>query len=170
MLKPYDHHSRYECNKISEEQRMTLFTKFYEIKTYDLQKLYLASCGSKTSVKRDNKQAVSQKHFATILRLMNFRVCKEYFLKSFDITNRRLRIVCQKKTFAGITEPDIRGSHTPANKISPQIRNDVISHIKMFPRYKSHYSRARNSNTGYLREDLNIKNVLSVYRMVHRNQ
>lgn len=98
-LKPYDHRCRYGCDKISEEQRMNLFTKFYEIQTYDLQTQYLASCISKTNVKRHNSQAVSHKNFATVLRLMNFRVCKEYFLRTFDITNRRLRIVCQKKIF-----------------------------------------------------------------------
>ncbi|KAK5649801.1 hypothetical protein RI129_000830 [Pyrocoelia pectoralis] len=149
-----------------------MFTKFYEIETYALQTQYLASCVNKTEVKRHKKQAVSQKGFTTILRLMNFRVCKEFFLRTFDISNRRLRVICQKKSEEGFTEPDKRGSHTPSNKISTDIKNDVITHINMFPRYKSHYSRSQNNSTKYLAEDLNIKKMHCLYKewCVERNR
>ncbi|CAG9763453.1 unnamed protein product [Ceutorhynchus assimilis] len=164
-LKPYNHRCRYGCDKIEEERRKLLFEKFYSLQSYDLQTQYLASCITKSAPKRPNRNAVSQKQFTTIITLMGTRVCKKFFLKTFDITNRRFGIVCQKKNADGFTDTDKRGHHAPKNKIDAVTRNNVITHIKMFPRYKSHYSQSQNGNTSYLPEDLCIRKMYSLYKI-----
>lgn len=162
-LKPYEHRCRYKCHEISEAARQILFTKFYQIKSYDLQTNFIASCISKIAPKRKIAQAVSNKQFTTIIKLMGLRVCKPFFLKTLDITTRRFLTVCNKKTGEGFTETDQRGRHSPTNKISHLMRNDVITHIKMFPQYRSHYSQVDNPCTRYLPENLNISKMYSLY-------
>lgn len=107
-LKPYEHSCRYDCNKISEEQRLSLFTKFYNMPSYDAQTQYLASCIDKSETKRKNTQATSHKNFSVIVKLLGFRVCKEFFLRTFDISNKRYRTVCLKRNSKCFIERDKR--------------------------------------------------------------
>nr|CAH7763941.1 unnamed protein product [Callosobruchus chinensis] len=44
QLKAYEHTCRYNCNKISEQQRQTIIKKFYQLGNYDLQSNFIASC------------------------------------------------------------------------------------------------------------------------------
>lgn len=162
-LKAYVHRCRYQCNEISEVERQNLFTKFYALKSYDLQTNFIASCVTKIEPQRIKAQAASHKQFTTIIKLMGVRVCKLFFLKTFDISTRRFLTACNKKNNDGFVETDKRGQHNPANKIEDAVRNDVITHIKMFPRYKSHYSRADNHCTRYLPQHLNINKMYLLY-------
>lgn len=154
---------RYECEKISENDARTIFAKFYALENYDLQTNYIVSCVKKVCPKRIKADAHSSKSYVTQIFLMGFRVCKQFFLNTLAITNRRFTTVCNKISKEGFVQTDQRGKHPPSNKISEQRRNDVISHIKMFPRYRSHYSRSQNAASRYLSPDLNIKKMYSLY-------
>lgn len=99
------------------KNREWIYSEFYELQTYNIQTQYLASCVSKSSTKRTNNQAASHKNFSTVIRIMGLRVCKEFFLKTFAISNRRFRVVYQKKTQEGFTETDKRGAHPPSNTV-----------------------------------------------------
>lgn len=160
----WEHDCRYDCMKISENHGISIFTKFYELQTYDLQTNYIGSCIKKVPAKRVKAEARYHKEFVTHIVLMGVRVCKTFFLKLLGITNRRFNTVCNKLSKEGFLQADQRGKHPPSNKINKERRDDVISHIKMFPRYKSHYSRLQNSASRYLATDLNIKKMYSLYR------
>lgn len=162
-LQPFDHRCRYQCNEISEADRQNLFRKFYALKSYDLQSSFIGSCITKIEPHRTKRQATSHKQFTSIIKLMGLRVCKAFFLKTLVISTRRFLTVCNKKTSDGFVETDKRGKHQPPNKIDNVVRNDVITHIKKIPRYKSHYSRADNIGCRYLPQHLNINKLYELY-------
>ncbi|KAK5648400.1 hypothetical protein RI129_003292 [Pyrocoelia pectoralis] len=159
-LKEYNHRCRYKCNEnIPETDKQELFNNFYELPSYDLQTSFLSSCIKKEDVARTKLGAKNNRKFSTKIMLSNKRVCKAFFLKTFDITNRRFTTVCQKTGRLGICETDKRGKASSVNKIDENTRNAIIQHIKLFPRYKSHYFRKDNSETRYLSPDLNITKI-----------
>lgn len=112
---------------------------------------------------RRKATAFSNKNYSTIITLVGKRVCKEFFLRTFDISVRRFQVVCRKTTELGMTEPDKRGKKEPPNKIKESSKKFVITHINMFPKYKSHYSRKDNPNTKYLSGELSINKMYKLY-------
>lgn len=156
-------HLQINCNKISEPERQAIFTIFYQLANYDLQSNFIASCIKKNNPNRVKMNALSKKNYVTIITLLNLRVCKEYFLNTLAISNKRCTTVCQKISAEGFVQTDQRGKHTPSNKVNDSKRSDVIRHIKQFPRYCSYYSRSQNDNTKYLSYCLNIKKMYELY-------
>ncbi|KAJ8931954.1 hypothetical protein NQ314_015085 [Rhamnusium bicolor] len=145
------------------KNRETIFHESYKLESYDLQSNFIASCLKKYPPTRKKIGATSSKQYVTNISLMNLRVCKQFFLNTLGITNRKFTTVCNKISKEGFVQTDQRGKHQPSNKIDEQRRNYVISHIQMFPRYRSHYSRSQNASTRYLSQDLNIKKLYALY-------
>ncbi|CAH1114904.1 unnamed protein product [Psylliodes chrysocephalus] len=163
-LKEYPHVCRYQCNdNISEAQRQELFRNFYELPSYDLQTAFLSSCIKKIPPKRHTVAAVANKSYSTVITLVGNRVCKQFFLRTFNISVRRFQTVCKKTTDLNMTEPDKRGKKEPPNKIKESSKNFVISHINMFPKYSSHYSRKDNLNAKYISGELSISKMYKLY-------
>lgn len=164
-LKVYNHNCRFHCNQnINEEERRQLFKKFYEIQTYDLQTAFLSSCIKKVQPKRRKTDAAKEKHYSTAISLLGKRVCKIFFLRTFDISVRRFQVVCSKTTDLGIVESDKRGTKEPPNKMESSKKKTVLIHIRMFPKYASHYSRKDNPNARYLSGDLSISKMYKMYQ------
>lgn len=92
-------------------------------------------------------------------------VCKKCFLSILDETPKFLSEVMKNKNkyVCGITDKDSRGLHSPANKISEEQIKKIISHIKSFPCYESHYTRKLNDKN-YLPNHLNLKIMFGLYR------
>lgn len=155
-LVKFDHSCRYKCNiNFPEKTRQELFGNFYKLPTYDHQTAYLSSCIKKIEVGRKSQNP--KRRFSTQITLLNKRVCKECFLKTFDITNRRFTSVCKKTNHLQMCEPDQRGKGPSKRKLSHETRRLVLEHIQKFPKYSSHYSRQENANTKYLSPDLTLK-------------
>lgn len=89
-------------------------------------------------------------------------VCKTFFLRTFDISNRRFRTVCLKTDHVGVCGKDQRGRQ-PTKKMDPKCRELVTEHIKMFPTYIRHYSRKSNLNAKDLSHDLNLNKMYKMY-------
>lgn len=123
----------------------------------------LEAVSLKKAPTRRKQGAVTTKSFVTKITLCNYRVCKEFFLKTLDILNRRFATVSNKISQEGFVELDKRGKHPPRNKLPIEKKNEVVAHNNQFPRYKSHYSRAQNENTRYLSETLNISVLYRLY-------
>nr|CAH7738507.1 unnamed protein product [Callosobruchus chinensis] len=81
QLKAYEHTCRYNCNKISEQERQTIFKKFYQLGNYDLQSNFIASCIKKNNPCRVKADALAKKNYVTIITLLNLRYAKKYLLK-----------------------------------------------------------------------------------------
>lgn len=93
-VQEFNHTCRYECSKFTDDERKRLFCKLYKLSTYDLQINFLASQVRKTAPKRGMTDG--KKKYSTEIRLFDRRVCRESFLKTFDITDGRFKIICKK--------------------------------------------------------------------------
>lgn len=167
--KEYVHTCRYKCKLFTEEERQRLFTKLQELPSYDMKTNFLASCIQKKAPQR-TKVDCRNKGYSTIITLLGRRVCRDFFLKTFDITDSRFKVVCKKIDSDGFVATDKRGRHQPKNKMPPESKHLVITHIQSFPRYKSHYSRSQNPNTSYLSPDLNVRKMYNLYTEMCQEQ
>lgn len=165
-LKEYNHQCRYDCNQnITVTSQKAIFDDFWKLGTWELQTSFLNGVIEIENVKRKSQLATHHKNVSCIYKLGGFRVCKQFFMKTLDVSNKRLQNVVNKKKVAssGIACRDQRGKKGPTNKI-PQERIDVIQeHINKFPRYVSHYSREKTSNVKYLDPRLDLKKMYTLY-------
>ena len=69
------------------------------------------------------------------------RVCKMFFLKTLDISDKMVRYTIEKKALGASCGKDKRGSHSPWNKLSDSQKQKVKKHIESFPVIDSHYQR-----------------------------
>ncbi|XP_062710640.1 uncharacterized protein LOC134284011 [Aedes albopictus] len=106
------------------------------------------------------------------------RVCLQMFLNTFDVTEKKIRILVSKKVSGlGISADDKRLLNTNRCPISSEEKTYIEQHIKSFPAYFSHYTREKSSKK-YLSSDLNITKMYELYtakckedsqRLVHYN-
>lgn len=59
---------------------------------------------------------------------------------------------------------DKRGKRIPSNKIPVEKLEVIRQHIRSFPAYESHYTRAHNPGRKYLAEHLNIREMYNLYK------
>nr|CAH7755406.1 unnamed protein product [Callosobruchus chinensis] len=157
-VQPYQHTWRYKCNmNISEGKRQELFKGYYDLPSYDHQTAFLSSCMKKSGPNQKKEGINIERKFSTNMFLLGKRVCKEFFLKTFNISNKRFTTVCAKTNSLDIAEPDRRGKGQIHRRMDNDKRVSVITHIKKFPRYRSHYSRKANGQTKYISSDLSMK-------------
>lgn len=117
-------------------------------------------------VKRRNPTAVSRKDLSVEYNLAGYRVCREFFLRTLNVSNKRVRNITLKKKQnpSGVALRDGRGKMEPGNKI-PEGRVAIIEeHIRSFPTYTSHYSRAKSGNRKYLNPTLNLTIMYNLYK------
>lgn len=173
-VQPYHHTCRYKCsNTFSEIERKSVFDEFWGLKSWDLQTSFLASCIKIKTPKRkkkSNDNINGNKSFCTFITLRAHRVCKQFFLKTLDLSNKRFINVARRKSENGISPPDRRGRHIPWNR-TPQEAIDLIkNHINSFPRYTSHYTREKSPNRKYLNSNLSIKKMYELYKEMCENK
>lgn len=89
-------------------------------------------------------------------------VCKQYFLKTFQISDGRLTRAL-KKDAQGCPSEEKRGKAISKNKTSDEILTHVKNHILSFPSYTSHYTRKHNPNRRYLDPHLNIRKMYHMF-------
>lgn len=154
-----------KCNeKIPTDERQNLFKSFYKLKNHNEQNIFLNGCVKSSSVKRHRPTNQSKKPkshtFSFFLRVKNdnVQVCKTYFRQTFQVSDGRIHSSSIKDDVSCVK--DKRGRLTPGNKVDI---TDVVNHIKSFPAYHSHYTRAHNPNRKYLSPDLTIKKMYDLY-------
>ena len=102
----------------------------------------------------------------------NIQVCKEMFLQSFGVSERRMRIVIDKKyeVLPEATEPK-RYCHRSSvkkstHRIKKKAREMVNEHIRSFPTVPSHYCR-RYDNKFYFEQGLTQKKMHALFEEKH---
>lgn len=91
--------------------------------------------------------------------LLSKKVCKNFFMSTLKIT-RSMIITALNKWEKGTTI-DQRGKHGNHKMTSELFRESVITHLRSFPTYVSHYKREQSSSL-YLDHSLNIS---TMYRL-----
>lgn len=89
------------------------------------------------------------------------RVCKKTFQDTFAVSDKRLRVIIEKKKIGDTCYNDKRTRHA-APKFSEADHDLVKAHINMIPREVGHYSRAKSSKE-YLSPDLNIHRLFKAF-------
>lgn len=89
------------------------------------------------------------------------RVCKKSFQDTFAVSDKRLRVIIEKKKRGDTCYDDKRTRHA-APKFTEADRDLVKAHINMIPREVGHYSRAKSSKE-YLSPDLNIHRLFKAF-------
>ena len=93
------------------------------------------------------------------------RVCKKVFQNTFDVNDKKIRVLIEKKKMGETCYNDRRTRHA-APKFSEPDRVLVKNHINMIPREVGHYSRAK-SQKEYLSPDLNIHRLFKAFTQIH---
>lgn len=93
------------------------------------------------------------------------QVCKKIFQDTFAVSNKKLRVIIEKKKLGDTCYNDKRTRHA-ASKFSEADRVLVKTHINKIPREVGHYSRAK-SEKEYISPDLNIHRLFKAFLQMH---
>ncbi|KAK9752739.1 hypothetical protein QE152_g3935 [Popillia japonica] len=97
------------------------------------------------------------------------RTCRDCFTRTFDISNKFIETIINKKKDAvsGIFDEERRGSYTPKRKrITDEAKELARKHILSIPLYESHYTRKRSSKK-YLPSYYTLTKVYDSYKEKH---
>lgn len=160
----------------TEENRADIFKHFWSASMDNNQKRqFVALCITRDEVQR-RRERTGQKRRNTTLHYhflkdhKRVRVCKTFFQNTLSISQTFVETSLSKRLPNGGTVlEDLRGKHTPKNKISEDIRNKIREHILKFPVQESHYRREKSSKK-YLESNLSIKKMYELYVLDCREQ
>ena len=142
VMNPFSHKCRYFCNdNFTENDRQEIFDNFWQEGNFDRQNLFLLSCVQIVVPKRPKADAVKPKSASRACYLNGKRVCREFLLRTLDISHGRFNRLCEKVQASPSEIPsDQRGKHGNRNRIPEDAIRRVKNHISSFPTYMSHYS------------------------------
>lgn len=103
-----------KCNeRISEDERLTIFQEYWGLADYDRQRSYLAN-----HMKRERKMGSSGMMRTIILYFITknkkkLQVCRQFFLKTLDVSEKASRIVLEKMVKGEVFNPDYEETIEP---------------------------------------------------------
>ena len=164
-MNPFTHKCRYSCNEnFTENDRQEIFDNFWQEGNFDRQNLFLLSCVQILVPKRPKADAAKPKSASRACYLNGKRVCREFLLRTLDISHGRFNRLCEKVQASPSEIPsDKRGKHGNRNRIPKDAIQYVKNHISSFPTYMSHYSRVNNPNKRYLSPGLSLGKMYQLY-------
>ncbi|KAL0830179.1 hypothetical protein ABMA28_003636 [Loxostege sticticalis] len=133
------------CEKISEDQRQTIFNVYWKLGKVDAQRSFIMSCMTNITPRYKYTNASNPRNcnqaFHFIVEGQSVRVCKTFFIKTLDISDRVIRTVKSKIDEHGVLAQDLRGQHSNHLRVDEQLLNDIKQFIDAIPRIESHYIR-----------------------------
>lgn len=159
---------RYKCNaKVGEPERQDIFKHFWEMGDKNRQRDFIIHHIATQEKKRGKKQG-SRRQNTLIYNLTvhgtKVRVCKDFFIKTLDISEKMARSSLSNTSGDGICESSKGGNQTPKNKISDADKDKVREHIKSFQTIESHYCR-KDTTKAYLEGTLNLTKMYELYTL-----
>ena len=158
----------YKCTmKFTLSDRQNIHQHFWKLDDKCKNHFY-AKFIKQVEVKRRNSKAVKSRKFSYQYTFQNssdvVRVCQNFFLKTLDISERRVYWFFKNKIdlTTGVPKSPIKGRHIKQST-SNEKEHEVRSHIESFPRVPSHYCR-QNSQKEYLDTSLNVRKMYSLYK------
>lgn len=165
-------------NRISPELQEQIFTKYWELGSYNLRIEFISRLitvqNKKTTRNVKSLCSPRNRQYSYVYHLddvdgRRIQVCQKCFKSSLGETDRLLRTVIAKKVMhsagggSAFIAKDLRGKSTPTNKFSAEKIQEALDHIRSFPTYESHYVR-KLSTKKYLQSDLNLTIMHRLYR------
>lgn len=158
--------------KINQNSRLDIFNNYWdESKSWEMKRqcilTQVESKPARRSRPKDGSRGDQRKQSIKYYLIVNgekINVCKVFFLNTFGISETVVRNALKKQIAGGFAQTDMRGRHTPTNKLPEHVLNGIRSHIRSFPKYPSHYSREKTSRE-FLGSDLNQKKMYTLYTL-----
>ena len=104
-----------------------------------------------TTMKETTKRKYTLRYYLPDTNKQNIQVCKDMYLKTFGIGEKRIRILTEKKY-----------SKHSFNRLPLEVENGIKEHTSKFPTVPSHYCW-KNSKKLYLEKGLNVKKMYNLY-------
>lgn len=156
-------------NRLSEEERVEIHRRFWELPNIDRKRDYISRCVScqapKTCSTIPGRARNTSRIYSFQVKDELRRVCKTMFLHTLGVVDSWVEtslIKCAK----GSCSPDKRGRqvHNRPKRWQQSVIDGVKEHILTFPKVHSHYCR-EDSNREYLETGLSIAKMFRAYTM-----
>lgn len=164
------------CTIVSEEERKLVFDNFQKMGSYTRQNAFLCGLLHQVEVnqRRPQNHTRQSKKFIHLYYLHKanetIRVCKQFFLGTFCVSDRRVCRSLKKVEQGKSPGEDLRGKQQNAQKILDFQIEDVKKHIKSFPAFQSHYTRKDNPLRKYLSPTLDVRKMYNLYKIYCKNK
>ncbi|XP_045540803.1 uncharacterized protein LOC106713164, partial [Papilio machaon] len=110
-----------------------------------LQRSFILSCMTNISSKYKYSNISNPRNCNQVFHLeiegQTVRVCKPFFMKVLNISDRVIRTVKSNINEHGILAQDLRGQHGTHVRVDEQLLNDIKQFIDAIPRMEFHYIR-----------------------------
>jgi len=139
---------RMKCfDKISEDNRKTVFTEYWGLGDHVRQWDFIARCvriqEKKVATTSNNSRRALSRKYSLPINNVDIKVCKVMFLNTISVSEKVISTVSKKLNTYPVIEHDLRGKHTNRpHVISASVIDCIKEHIAMFPTVESHYRRA----------------------------
>lgn len=155
---------KYHCGLyFSQNQRKEIFNNFWKLSDTEKNSFY----GNTTDCQlKERKRGISDRKKKTIKYYLvkdmeRVRVCKEFYLSTLDISNKRIDYYHRRGADARFL--DKRGKN-PKKKTPQETIDKIKKHINSFPRTPSHYCRASTTKE-YLEAGLSLQKMHDLYKV-----
>ncbi|CAH1225638.1 unnamed protein product [Diabrotica balteata] len=134
----------YKCTtNINRKIREQLLADYLTLETERGRWSFIGKQVTSVPVKRrymgDNNRRKRTLEYSISINGTNHRVCKKFFLGTYDISEKKVRTSVEKLAPTGVTKIDHRSKKEPPNKKSDEVKNLIRDHIKSLPVVASHY-------------------------------
>lgn len=162
--KDCDTKCKFLCSrKLSEQERAEYFETFWRLNDSEKNNFYINTTQkTEKQRKRTNENLSRRKYSYKYFFNKNsekIRVCKQYYLTTLDISQRRIQWFYAKKATNSFT--DKRGTNTK-KRHSNEAEDYIKQHIRSFPRMPSHYCR-QSTQKEYMEADMSLAKMYSLY-------
>lgn len=103
------------------------------------------------------------KQFHRVYKIGGIQVCRDMFLKTFQITTQKVT-VSLKKLRSNESLKDGRGGTGGYNKVSDEHFDFIVEIINKLPKYESHYRRDKNNDALYLQPGMTVAKIYDIYK------
>ena len=166
---------RLKCSeRFNDEDLLKIFIEYWDLGSVDSRRNYLATLITPKNPSRTRQRDeggenirvrdVTYEH-ALEIRMKRHPICQRCFLRVFGETKKFLELLQKKKkeTASGVIRGDRRGTTPNPRRTKEEELSKIDDHIKSFPAYESHYSRA-HSTKKYLPSTLTLAKMYSLFK------
>lgn len=147
---------------------------FYNLKSYEAQLMYIVANVKEIEPKRRyvvrnrNPGKRKTRNFTRIYTLCNTVVCKEMFLKTIQVSCKKIGVCLEKHRQNSVN--DMRGQLIGGwNKTPEEDTQFVVDLINKMLKYESHNRRLKNSDVLFLQPGMTLPKIYELYKLELKN-
>ncbi|XP_013161945.1 PREDICTED: uncharacterized protein LOC106113648 [Papilio xuthus] len=158
---------KFKCNeRINDVDRQHLFKAFYSLNTNE-KKHFLLNTTERNNVKHSKSEDTKRKYYFKyffLVRGVRYTVCKDFYLGTLAISQKRVYNVHSSKSDMNLPKPDGRGlSEASAHSLPSEIKDRVRNHIMSFTTVDGKPVKQFSRKKQYLEANLSIKQMYTLY-------